>query len=181
MTNSLFKERLAFGQIAESWIATWLRRRCHYSILPIYEKEISNGKGPRFWTPAETLIAPDMLAMRPDSIKWIEAKHKTVFTWHRITKRWTTGIDLKHYRDYLRVASTSPWPVWLLFLHSKSETQEGSGRCPVGLFGGEILLLAKRENHRSEKWGKGGMVYWAHESLTLLASLEEVATANKKK
>lgn len=175
--GNAFKQRLAFGQIAEGWIATWLRRRCHYTVLPVYETEIDNGKGPRLWTPNQSLVAPDMLIMRPDSVKWVEAKRKSVFSWHRNTQRWVTGIDLRHYQDYIRISQTSPWPVWLLFLHTEERSNEGCERCPVGLFGGEISYLAKRENHQSDKWGKGGMVYWAHGTLKLLATLGEVRSA----
>lgn len=175
--SGAFSQQLAFGQIAEGWIATWLRRRCRYTVLPVYEKEIDNGKGPRMWTPTQSLIAPDMLVMRADSVKWVEAKRKSVFSWHRITQRWVTGIDLRHYQDYLELARSSDWPVWLLFLHTKGASSEGSGRCPVGLFGGELIELSQHENHRSSKWGKSGMVYWAHERLKLLATLEEVRAA----
>lgn len=185
-----FEESLAYGQIGESRIAKWLMWKCEgCSILPVYEKEIDTGKGPRIFRLDGDIVAPDMLAFSPqfrDPVIWIEAKHKTVFTWHRITERWTTGIDLKHYEHYQEVAKQSEWPVWLLFLHvcgtpdrKDLEREDGvcPSACPVGLFGGHLSELAEKENHRHASWGPSGMVYWAHETLIRLASLDEVEQA----
>ena len=181
-----FAERLAFGQIAESYIALWLRRKHGFSVLPVYEKEIDTGKGPRYFLPQGELVAPDLLAIRfrdphrKDRILWIEAKHKTVFSWHRKTLQWVTGIDLHHYGDYLCIAKQTPWPIWLLFLHQSDQpapydVKYGCPKyCPTGLFAGELLALSQRENHRHNNWGPHGMVYWNQNTLTLLATLEEI-------
>jgi hypothetical protein len=170
MTASTFAAQLNYGQMGESRIARWLRAH-GFTVLPVYEKEISTGKGPQLFSLDNSLIAPDMLAFRGKTVKWIEAKHKTVFSWYRIGNRWVTGIDQKHYNDYIKVALISPWPVWLLFLHENANTAEGPGNCPTGLFGQELLWLADHESHRSDKWGKSGMVYWAHATLRPLCSL----------
>lgn len=164
--------KLDFGQIGESLIARWLRSRGNW-VLPVYEKEIDNGKGPRLFLPHGELIAPDLLVMG-DAVQWIEAKHKTAFSWHRISKRWVTGIDVVHYRDYLRVNDESQWPVWLLFLHRGGQAKDSPPISPAGLFGGALDTLRNCESHQHENWGKGGMVYWARESLALLASLDEI-------
>jgi len=112
-----FERQLAFGKAGESLIANWLKRR-GYLVLPIYEKEISEGKGPQVFSAHGDLIAPDLLAFgrESDKVWWIEAKHKSAFSWHRMSGRWVTGIDLEHYQDYLQIQRLSPWPVWLLFL-----------------------------------------------------------------
>lgn len=181
MQHSLdFEEKLAFGQIGESIIAKWLNRR-GWNVLPVYEKEIDTAKGPQLFTPGGKLIMPDLFTFKPLSTKalWIEAKHKTVFSWHRKTGKWVTGIDLRHYEDYLSVNSLSPWPVWLLFLHRESSTgkRDEPWPCPTGLFGNELSILENVENHRHDKWGRSGMVYWAHERLKKIASLEEMGLA----
>jgi hypothetical protein len=177
-----FEQRLAFGKIGESYIAMWLREVCHYNVLPVYEKEIAEGKGPVLFAHQRgNLIAPDLLCFRgcaPETAeyKWIEAKTKNAFTWHRISGKWTTGIDLRHYADYLKVAALSPFPVWLLFLHMDGrakDTPDGKVS-PTGLFGGELKQLRDMESHRSPKWGRYGMVYWVHEKLTRLATLDQV-------
>lgn len=85
-----------------------------------------------------------------------------------------TGIDLRHYEDYCKVDDASPWPVWLLFLHRGGQAKDSPGNSPAGLFGKPLDYLRTHENHRHENWGRSGMVYWAHESLKLLADVEEL-------
>lgn len=179
MSNN-FQQKLAFGKIGEGYIANWLKRD-GYNILPVYEKEIHEGKGPQLFTPNGNLVAPDLFAFRAyndldidSNVLWIEAKTKSAFSWHRKTQRWVTGIDLHHYFDYIKVANLSPWAVLLLFLHLQGQAKNSPVGCPTGLFGEEILLLTQCENHRHPNWGKSGMVYWAHDSLRKFATLEEV-------
>lgn len=177
---SVFEQTLQFGKLGESAIANWFKRR-GYSALPIYEKQINEGKGPQLFAPNECLIAPDLLVFNKDTNKvfWIEAKHKSAFTYHRITQAWNTGIDLVHYADYLKVLELSPWPVWLLFLHEEGmakDTPPGK-ESPTGLYGGELGFLHANEHHRHDNWGHGGMVYWTDTTLTKLATLEEVYAA----
>ncbi len=164
-----FEQSLSFGQAGESSIAKWLKSRGN-TVLPTYEKIIDNGKGPRIFLPDSILVSPDFLCWNGQKVQWIEAKHKHAFTWHRLTQRWVTGIDLRHYRDYLKVAEQSPWPVWLLFLHDGGQAKDSPANSPKGLFGNDIAYLRKpgNINHTHENWGRGGMVYWAVESLKKL-------------
>jgi hypothetical protein len=166
------------GKVGEGRIARWLIPR-GWSVLPVYEKELHTGKGPVLYSASACLIAPDMLAYKGETVKWIEAKTKSSFTWHRKSQKWVTGIDLRHYRDYLSLAASSPWPIWILFLHldphgAKDTTPELIGKSPVGLFGQELSFLSQHENHRNDNWGHSGMVYWACDSLLLLARLTEM-------
>lgn len=167
------------GKIGESHIANWFKRK-GYAVLPVYEKEISDGKGPRVFTLSGELVAPDILVFKAqsDTVYWIEAKSKSAFTWHRITEEWTTGIDLHYYMEYLEVDALSPWPVWLFFLQYRGRAKSTplGTRTPTGLYGGELTYLQAHEHHRCTpaQWGKGGMVYWAEKDLRKLASIEEV-------
>jgi hypothetical protein len=187
-----FEGRLAFGRIAEGEIAQWLVRAKNYSILPAYEIEYHTGKGPRLLTKSSELIAPDLYAIKvnEDMVlvrKWIEAKHKERFSWHRNSGgNWQTGIDITHYEDYLKVRETTKTPVYILFLHrnnkpSQSDLANGSpDECPVGLFCGELGYLRKHEHHRDSfaKYGRTyPMVYWNHQNLKRIATLEEVNAA----
>ena len=173
----LDRAQLRQGQIGESEIGKWVigRGSC---VLPVYEIELDHGKGPRFWTPKGTLVAPDMFVM--PAMIWIEAKHKSVFTWYRKKERWVTGIDLHHYRDYQQVQKTSGRRVWLLFLHREStphfrDLDAGCPeQCPVGLFGAALDVLTKNESHQHENWGPHGMVYWAVPPLKLISTLEDM-------
>jgi len=174
-----FSNNLSYGQAGESAIAQWLRSK-GYTIMPVYEKIFDTGKGPQLYLPNdEKLIAPDILAFNgKDNIRWIEAKHKTAFSWHRISNSWVTGIDLRHYTDYLKVADLSPWPVWLLFLHRGGQAKDSPAHSPAGLFGNPLAYLRQRESHRSDKWARG-MVYWSIKNLKMIAALEEIEKANR--
>lgn len=174
-----FEEQLKIGAIGEGLIAGWLRSRGHH-VMPVYEKEIASGKGPRLFSPDRQLIAPDMLTFKATDIRWIEAKHKTAFSWHRNTKRWVTGIDRRHYLDYLQVGSTTPFPVWLLFLHRGGQAKDSPADSPAGLFGNRLAFLCTHVNHTHDHWGTSGMVYWAIDSLRRLATLDEVLLANRQ-
>jgi len=173
-----FSEKLAFGMIGESMISKWLNKK-GWCVLPAYQLEVNQNKGPSLFTEKGNYITPDMFAFAPNNKNalWIEAKHKTVFSWHRISQKWVTGIDIRHYLDYIEVNKMSPWPVWLLFLHTKNRIAKRAEPwpCPTGLFGGLLDNLPNRESHRSNRHGKSGMVYWRHESLIKIANIEDVA------
>jgi len=170
---SNFRAAYKYGAAGESAIAQWLRRS-GVCVLPVYEKIINEGKGPQLYLPEGSLIVPDLFAFNNEKAIWIEAKHKTAFSWHRITERWCTGIDLRHYANYLQVDKITPWPVWLLFLHDGGQAKDSPPDSPAGLFGNSLARLAKCENHRHTNWGKSGMVYWAHHSLIKMAELEDL-------
>lgn len=167
----------AQGMAGESAIARWIRARGAF-VLPVYEKIVDNGKGPRLYAPDGELIAPDMVVMSEKGISWIEAKHKSGFSWHRIRQTWTTGIDLRHYFHYIEVAERLPFPVLLLFLQSGEATKDCPyDNSPSGLYGGEVLSLAQKESHRSDRYGPTGMVYWDIADLRKYAEYEEVVNA----
>lgn len=190
-----FADKLAFGKVAEGFIARWLMARGNH-VLPVYEIEKSTGKGPQLFGLSGDLVAPDMVAFTQNGVMWIEAKHKSVFTWHRNSQQWTTGIDLRHYGEYLKVAKATRLPVWLMFYHrdnkpSDSDLRMGSPKeCPTGLFGGDIFDLVPTENHRTlpldlqregvKGHGRSGMVYWAAGTLRQLATREQVLHCNEQ-
>lgn len=165
---SNFESQLKAGKVGESEIAGWLRSRGLH-VLPVYEIEKGQYAGPAVYSASgASIIAPDILAFNDEKIIWIEAKHKSAFTWHRISQRFVTGIDLHHYQEYLKLVELVSWPVWLLFLQ-RGGTAKDSHQSPAGLYGENIEILATKENHRHNNWGKCGMVYWAEESLRKLA------------
>jgi len=169
-----FQEQLQIGKTGESLIASYFKKR-GYNVLPVYDKTDVDFKGPQlFLADGNSLVAPDMLVFKGEKVYWVEAKHKSAFTWYRKSKQWLTGIDVKHFEQYLKVSETTPWPVWILFLHRNGTAKDTPPGMisPTGLFGAEIQYLKIYEHHRHENWGKGGMVYWAHESLKLIDSME---------
>lgn len=185
-----FSDALQQGQLGESIIAKWLRSK-GWHVLPAYEKQIDNGKGPRLFmaqgTAMSQLIAPDILGMRNGDFKWFEAKHKTRFSWYGTGGYFVTGIDKRHFDDYCEVAAITSLPVWVLFLHTNSQTWDQDVQkwkapesCPVGLFGAEITKMKSKMSHFSDKHGPSGMYYWRpFVHLYLLAELQNVMQAQR--
>lgn len=175
-----FERQLKIGRLAETDIVRWLRSRGN-SIITCYEIEHNTGKGPQFFAPTRAYVAPDILLFRGGGrVLWCEAKHKSTFTYHGKTGRWTTGIDLRHYVDYQLIAHSTGVPVWLLFFHLNSQPTHKDmlwgcpAACPTGLYGGDINFLSDHESHRSDRHGRSGMVYWAEFMLKRLASVDAV-------
>jgi hypothetical protein len=166
-----FESSFAFGKVAESQIAKWLQARGNH-ILPVYEKESGEYKGPVLNTPDGLhIICPDMLAISKHGIAWIEAKHKSAFTYSKKYSNergydvWNTGIDLKHYNHYTQLQKELPHiPVWLMFLHQDGTAKDTPlGKVsPTGLFMAPIRHLQANECHQHPNGGKNGMVYWDH-------------------
>ena len=177
-----FKKSLAVGKTGESEIATWFRGK-GYNVLPVYEIAENQFKGPAVIAfDGGEIIAPDMLVFNTNKAWWIEAKHKSAFTWHRITKQWVTGIDLHHYDEYQKINRLAIWPVWLMFLHKDGiakDTPKGM-KSPTGLYGNSLDYLFLKENHRHRNYGKTGMVYWSVANLKKIADypIVEVNYAN---
>jgi hypothetical protein len=177
MSKSDFEYYLSFGFHGEHLIRDYLRTQGFY-VLPAYELESTgNFKGPRFFGPRCEYITPDMLAFYEKSIMWVEAKTKSAFTWHRLTKRYVTGIDWRCWVDYNKVAKSSEVPVFLYFLqqpgHKAKDTPDYAGPSPNGLFSGEINYLGRHINHIFPKEAPA-MVYWAEDSLTKIAEYQDV-------
>lgn len=173
-----FQQQLALGMAAENRIAKYLLARGN-AVLPAYEIENENDKGPRLLMPkGRNLIVTDLLVFGPAKVVWVEAKWKTRFSWYRKTKSWDTGIDDHHYQDYLQITKETPFPVWLMFLHdlaepSSSDLKWGSPEiCPTGLFGG-ILTELSCCSRFSDRHGRSGMRYWRSDQLRLVANLAD--------
>jgi len=175
-----FEDKLKIGRVAENEIVAWLRSRGN-GVVTVYEIEHKSGLGPRFFGKDRAFIAPDILLFNGGGrVLWCETKHKTVFSWYRIDGCWETGIDSRHYDEYLKVADETGLPVWLVFLHRTSTPSADDLKhncplsCPVGLFGGDLDYLKNNISHRSDKYGPHSMVYWAHKTLRKLADLKDV-------
>lgn len=178
MSVAPFDVKLAEGRVGESLIASFLRSR-GVNILPVYEIEQPNGKGPRvFASDNRQLVAPDMFAFASGGrCMWVEAKHKDAFTWHRNSQKWTTGIDRYCYEDYLELRRKSGINVYLMFLHRGGQAKDSPPSSPSGLFMGELDYLSRHVNHRHANFGKSGGVFWAIDTLKKLATLDEVYKA----
>lgn len=174
-----FQKSLEQGKAGESLISKWLIRRSIH-VLPIYEKIVDEFKGPVLFSFDELLIAPDLFCFNTDKHKvfWVEAKHKTAFSWYRKTRTWTTGIDTHHFGQYLKIRELLQYPIYLMFLQQGGHAKDSPETSPSGLYGDEIMKLSKCVNHTYQgknNYGKGGMTYWGIGNLTKYATLDEVA------
>ena len=185
-----FADSLNFGQIAETEIAKFLRKR-GLSLLPAYEVEINSGKGPRLYYKDRQLIAPDFCCFSKirRRIFFAEVKHKSRCTWYRKNASWQTGIDKNHFYDYLEVSKVTGCEIWLLFLHkinrpSKFDLKFGAPFiCPTGLYSESIEKLNWSIDHiapyfdknRDGNCGHGttGMIYWDIKKLKKIMDLNE--------
>jgi len=182
MSSLEFKRQLDIGRKTEGAITRWLRSREH-GVLTIYDIENKDGIGPRYFSKG-SYVSPDLLCFAGNGeTMWCEAKHKTVFSWHRKTKRWCTGIDIRHYEHYQKIQDETGLDVWLLFLHVSDQPDPRDvalgcpAKCPTGLFGRKLADLIGNENHRHDNWGRSGMVYWAHDKLRPMATVDAVLNA----
>lgn len=179
-----FGRNLAWGQVGESDIARYLRRRGGHTIALCETANEHEKHGPRLLGCGEALTLPDLLSFRNGKASFIEAKQKKHFAWNRSKGVWVTGIDERHWHHYLKVQDRTAIPVWLLFLHKSDETPEWFLRygappiCPSGLFAQEIQDLARCifDRNVSKKGGATDkpMVYWHWRSLIRIASVEQV-------
>lgn len=174
---SVFQDKLAEGVIGEGIIARWLRARGH-CVLPAYEKVIDDQKGPRLYTPSQKLVAPDMLVFRGGNQLWIEAKTKTRFSWYARGGYFVTGINERHFLDYVEVERETGLSVWLLFLHRYADTWAvdvqkwgAPALCPTGLY---ACSLSTAESHRANDGRGVPMIYWAFSVLRKLADLVDL-------
>lgn len=172
-----FQGSLALGKVGENDVFRYLIGR-GFTILPAYELEILQRKGPRIQCPDKCLIAPDCLAMRDKRAVWVEVKWKAHFAWYRKTEEWTTGIDIHYYEHYLEVRKRFGFDLWVMFLHPDDTPAPADLRyqcppkCPAGLYGREILELEKVRGYR-----RNGMIYWAEQNLKLIETPEGLANA----
>lgn len=166
----MFNEQLAYGREAEFAVHRWLMQERGWYIMPVYDMGIED-KSPRFFGAHNHLVLPDIFASRDGEVRWVEIKHKTYFSWYRIGGYWVTGIGQRHYEHYQQVQVTTGIPVWLMFLHDRTDSHEG--KCPVGLFAQTLTHLVTCESHHGKSRG-ASMVYWQYENLKQLATLKQI-------
>ena len=168
-----FDKLLEEGKKGESLIANWLKTK-GFNLLPVYEIEKGQYKGPSFYTATnEEIIAPDLLGFKGQKTIWFEAKHKDAFTWYRKKGVWNTGIDKRHFNEYKKLLEIISFPIWLLFLHKGGKAID-SPESPSGLYGNSLDVLKDKVCHYSDNWGLSGMVYWDIKNLKKFATYQNL-------
>jgi hypothetical protein len=178
---STFAQQYAFGKLGESAIANWIKAQGMH-IIPVYEKQDDDYKGPTlFAAEGDALILPDLLAMQPVRdgrirLVWCEAKNKSTFTMYRKTRTWQTGIEARHFEQYLEVQRRTTIPVHLLFLQNGGRDKETGQESPQGLYGNRLAYLVDHVDHPGTFYDEQrrrtiAMVYWNISDLRFLAPL----------
>lgn len=172
-----FDESLKEGKLGEGLIARWLLSR-GWDLLPAYEIELEHDKGPQLYTAKHgKLIAPDFLGLKDPKISWIEAKTKSAFTWHRKTQTFQTGIDRRHWLEYVVVRETTKLPLWIFFLHKPGNNAKDTPFgmiSPSGLYVQSLDKLCTTIDHEHDNHGNSGMVYWQESVLRKICTYDEL-------
>lgn len=151
-----FKEQLAIGKEGEHEIGNYFMNK-NYSILPLYQFE--DNIAPKVFTLNNTLTSPDMFISGNNKCFWVEVKTK--FRWVNYNNIIETGINEKHYRQYLSIAEKTTLPIYLIFNHKKTP--------PIGYFYIDIKTPYNRIwdgiNIADQKYISQPMVFWKYEDL----------------
>ena len=182
-----FDRQLKEGKLGEGAVASWLLHR-HAdngaAILPAYEVDGLGFKGPTLYMADRTLITPDLLVLPAGGpVYFAEVKTKTTFTWFRRTATWQTGIDKRHWDDYLRIREQLQIVIVLMFYHRSGESRQqdralgAPSECPSGLYCQTIGKLRKCIDHTGADTGRSNgsvLVYWGIDALEFRAAAAEV-------
>lgn len=165
-----FAEALKIGQTGESIISKWIQRK-GFSVMPVYEESYNKYKGPMVFTTSGGLVAPDMFVFNDKRAFWIEAKNKSAFSWYRKKERWTTGIDTRHFNDYVSIAESSSIPILLTFIQHNGIAKGDEVQGPTGLYWHTVRWL---KTHMSHTHDSPPMIYWAEKTLKFVCTLEQL-------
>ena len=163
----LFEDQLKWGEEGERLVARWFMSK-GYVVAPLYQFDANTA--PVLVSSKGKLVAPDLSLFGNSKMFFAEIKRKN---------RWVsskahgleTGYNLGQHKHYLEVKHQTGCPVWILFLH---ET-----RAPTGLFAAELGAQPVRRwdglHHLTgEVISAKRMVFYKHENLIPLCSLEEI-------
>lgn len=152
---------------AEEPIKRWLQKSSAF-ILPAYNFSGDGAPKLEAFSDSDSLTLPDLLAARAGVMFWVEVKLKTMATkTYSLGDRLDTGLALRHWRDYLTVRDKTGCKLFLVFAHEKEN---------IVTFDESIRLdtLSSRRIDDTVKMDRGGMIFWALEDLTVVASLSDV-------
>jgi hypothetical protein len=174
------------GIAGESVAAAWLQEK-GYHLQPAYETLGLDFKGPRIFGPDRPFVAPDLWCVIRRAGQtaglYAEVKTKTHFTWYGKGARFETGIDERHYLDYLALQEAVGLPVHMVFLHTTNQAWGEDVRrwaAPEivggGLFWGRLDALQPytRSALMQQRGAEKPMVYWPRDALRRSLTLEQV-------
>jgi hypothetical protein len=168
-----FELRLAQGAQWEQAVSDWLRKPGHgISVLELF-KYRHNGQPPVFISIGDRIITPDMQVIGGGSSIYLEVKSKRRFAKNPYTMKSMTGIDLHHWKDYIRVQQESGIKVLIVFVHE--ETKEVRA---------DFVDVLDRHPEKDEvpkcRTGRGGMVFWPHDAPQLIGRINEASSERSR-
>ena len=169
--ESSFRVALAGARAVEIAVAAWLMDRGHL-VLPVYDYSgAGDDKAPRLhaFSCEDSLVLPDLLVCRAGLSQWVEVKYKTAGSATAIRgNQIQTGISLRLYQQYDRVARESGFDVWMCFAHRTENL--------ITLNSLKELrnLPVSGPPRKSSGPDRGGSVFWPLEELRVVASFGEV-------
>jgi len=162
-----FEDRLEHARRVEQDVAAWLMRR-NWLVLPVYDYSgQQDDKAPKLQAARrrDSLVAPDLLAARGGAHLWFEVKWKAAATLHRKTDTLETGLNLRHWRDYVAIKRESGADVWIVFVHEAEAEIRAA----------EVSQLARSARiYDGAKMGRGGMVFFPYRQIKRLCSTRDV-------
>lgn len=107
-----FEASLARGRAREADWRSFLADDRGLHVVDVAKPSDDAGRGgPRVRVSGGYIVAPDVLAVDADGrALWFEVKAKTVpgYRYHGAHRGWEHGVDLRHWRHYLRLAERAP-------------------------------------------------------------------------
>lgn len=169
-----FDNQYEWASLREMGVASFLRDRGWFT-LPTYDYSgKQDDKAPILHGPTSKLIIPDVLAFKAKSARWFEVKAKTEATFHRKTQVWETGFSLRHWEHYRQVQTETGIDVLVFFVHDNKKPGDGNGEVR---FASLNDLDRMRREYNGDKMGRGGMVFFPYDRLTLIVSTSKLLSS----
>lgn len=131
-SEALFREKLAFGEEGEHAIVRKLvERGC--SVAPLYQYQ-NHEQAPFLLEGFSSRVLPDATCWGNGKCFFAEVKRKNRWVGPGFINELETGFDLRHFREYSRVAEVTGSEVHLFFVHQTRE--------PTGVFTAPLSRIA---------------------------------------
>lgn len=126
ITLKNFYQKLMFGQDGEKQVAEYLINiEKRNKVLPLFQ--FSYGSSSPFISSIEgEIIAPDFLILDRGKYSYAESKRKQKWVLYNKNTARETGLDVKLWKEYMRLVRSTGAPIELYFLHEIEE--------PIGLY-----------------------------------------------
>lgn len=109
-----FEEKLAFGKEGEHEVGDYFLSR-GYSLLPLYQ--FTDDLAPKVFYEGTAAISPDIFVSGDNGTFWVEVKTKN--RWIKYNGVLETGLNERHYLEYLKIKNKTALPLYVIFNHKE--------------------------------------------------------------